>query len=178
MSPSALTQVRARQAMALRQLGDYSKAIQLFADVLGSQKKSYLNIQIEAAKTFQQWGISGGNSKAFTKAINGDKPARDGRNAIWGWGRIAKLVAKNEQYRDTFHEARYNIALCRYRLGLSQSGKEKTQTLKRAKSDITITKQLYRLGKKSQARRYEDLLKKIQRALNENPVGFGNTEST
>ena len=172
LTPNALMQVQARLAMAWRQLGKYSEAMDLFAKLLGNQKKAYLNIQIEAAKTLQQWGTVGGKAEALTKAIKGDKPGKDSRNAIWGWGRIAKVVAKNEQYRDTFHEARYNIALCRYKSAATQSGKQKIDTFKLAKKDITITKTLYKLGTKQQAKRYETLLKAIQKSLGEKPVGF------
>lgn len=172
LSATALMQVQARQAMALRQLGKYDQAMDLFEELLSGQKKSFLNIQVEAAKTLQQWGESGRNAQAFDKAIAGDRAGKDGRNVIWGWGRIAKVVSKNEKYRDMFHDARYNIADCRYRAGMKQAGAKKSALLKRAKTDITMTKQLFNLGTKQQTQRYERLLKQIQGALGEQPIGF------
>ena len=155
--------------MTLRQLGKFEQSISMFADLL--REKRFLNIQIEAAKTLQRWGESG-KATAFEEAIVGSQPGSDGRNLIWGWGRIAKLVAKHEKNRDTFHDARYNTALCRYKLAKTLSGSQKTAMFKRAKSDITSTQQLYNLGNEAQQQRYESLLRTIQKTLGEPAKGF------
>ena len=65
--------------------------------------------------------------------------------------------------------------MARYKQGLSESGSKKKELLARAKTDITMTKQLYKLGSKKQATRYEVLLKAIQKSLGESPVGFSET---
>ena len=129
----------------------------------------------EAAKTLQQWGSSG-NADGYRKAILGDRPGSNGKNLIWGWGRIAKAVSGKDKYRDTFHEARYNIAMSRYKFALSQSGAKKTELLKRAKADIIATKRLASLGGKRQEQRYESLLKAIQKSLGEKATGFSESE--
>ena len=173
LSESAMTQVRARQAMTLRQIGNYQEAVDLFADVLASRNR-VLNIQVEAAKTLQQWGDSG-DANAYGKAIVGDRPGKAGRNVIWGWGRIANTCSKNKQFRDSFHEARYNLALCRYKLALTNSGAKQKDLLGRAKADILLTKRLVSLGNKQQTQRYESLFKEIQKSLGEQPTGLEGT---
>ena len=167
---STVLQVRVRQAMALRQTGDYEASIELFAEVL-SQKR-FLNIQVEAAETLQQWGMFGGNAEALMQAIQGCRRGGNGQNLIWGWGRIAKLVAREANHRDTFHDARYNIAKCRYEWGKKQSGAAQKQAFVRARADLIATQKLYGLGNKSQRQRYEKLLKVIQKSLGQASTGF------
>jgi len=166
---SRMQQIQVRQAMTLRQLGKFEESLEILAELL--RENRFLNIQIEAAKTLQRWGDSG-NADAFKEAIVGSHPGNNGRNLIWGWARIAKLVSKSDKSRDSFHEARYNTALCRYKLAKSLSGAEQTTTYKRAKSDITATQQLYDLGDASQRKRYESLLRTIQKNLGEPATGF------
>ena len=168
-SPDQALQIRVKQAMTLRELGKFDQAIDLFAEVL--KQKKFLNIQVEAAETFQRWGQLG-NLAAFDKAIAGDRTGSDGKNIIWGWGRIAKLIAKNEANRSTFHLARYNIASSRYEMAKRQSGAEQKATLQRAKSDLMVTHQLYDLGDAKEKKRYETLLRKIQKSLGEPVKGF------
>lgn len=170
LSENAFTQVKVRRAMSLRQLGKYRDSVDLFANVL-SERNTVLNIQIEAAKTLQQWGSSG-NAEGYQKAIAGDRRGADGKNAIWGWGRIAKLVAKNEAYRDTFHEARYNIALSRYHYAMASSNDRQRALLDRAKSDIIMTRKLFGSGSRAQSQRYEALLRTVQKSLGEPVTGF------
>lgn len=175
VSKTVLTQVRVRQAMSLRQIGRYDEAIDIFAAVL-RERNMVLNIQVEAAKTFQQSGTSG-NAEGYMKAISGDVPDGNGKNILWGWGRIAKLVSKNEKYRSTFHQARYSIARCRYQYALTHSGAKKTELLKRAKADIVMTQKLVGLGNRVQKKLYEGLLVEIQRALGEPATGLGGSEA-
>lgn len=163
-------QIRLRQATALRQTGNYSESIELFTKLLA--EKSYLNIQVEAAKTLQQWGTNGGKSEALLWAIQGHQRDSKGKNRIWGWGRIAKLVASKEPYRDIFHEARYNVAKCRYLWAQKQAGNTQSKALSRASADLLATQKLYGLGTKTQKQRYEQLMRAIQKSLGQPAKGF------
>ena len=174
LTEDALAQVKVRQAMSLRQLGKYQDSVDLFATVL-NERNQILNIQVEAAKTLQQWG-SAGNTDGYQKAIVGDRPGSNGRNTIWGWGRIAQLVSKSDKYRDTFHEARYNLALSRYKMAMASAGQKQNELLRRAKSDILLTQKLFDLGGPRYAQRYETLLKTIQKSLGEPVTGFAGTK--
>lgn len=175
LSKTVLTQVRVRQAMSLRQIGRYDEAVDIFSAVL-RERNMVLNIQVEAAKTFQQWGTSG-TPEGYVKAISGDVPDAKGKNIIWGWGRIANLVSRNEKYRSTFHQARYNVARCRYQYALTRTGTKKEELLKRAKADIVMTQKLVGLGNSIQEKRYEELLVEIQRALGEPATGLERSEA-
>jgi hypothetical protein len=73
-----------------------------------------------------------------------------------------------------FHEARYNLAHCRYQHAMSLSGAEKTEKLKLARGDIGITYRLRpSMGEKYQWKeKYEKLLQDVQKELGEEPVGL------
>ncbi len=115
----------------------------LFATILGKRDR-ILDFQIEAAKTFQAWGDAG-NSDAYLKAVRGARVGKDGRNIIWGWGRLAssvgrpELLDKKPVFRATLHEARYNLALCRYKYGLVEQNRRRELLLK-AKRDSVVPK--------------------------------------
>lgn len=170
LSSEQLTQLQVRRAMCYRQIGNYQQAVELFAEVL-TRRTKILNVQIEAANTLQSWGRAG-NPQGYWLAIQGTEPGKDGKNVIWGWGRIANIVSKNPSYRSTFHQARYNIAQCRYQLALAKSGKEQKSLLSRAKTDILATQKLFDLGGPAQRQKYETLLKSIQKSLGQPAVGF------
>jgi Tfp pilus assembly protein PilF len=179
LDPNLQLQVRVRMATACQRLGDFRRAIDLFAVVL-SQREKMLNVQVDAARALQQWAASGAPA-AYLKAINGDRPdGKTGRNIIWGWGRLASVVGNSDllarypQYRETYHEARYNIAYCRFQYALARNSEQQRQELlERAKRDILITYRLYPLlGDAQRRQQYEALLKLIQKRLGEKAVGL------
>jgi len=98
----------------------------------------------------------------------------DGRYLVWGWNGIANRVVSREEYRPIFHEARYNIALCRTRLAQVKTGGERAELLKQAELDITRTYQLYpKMGGPEWFEKYDALLKAIRKFRNQpNPKGL------
>jgi hypothetical protein len=135
-----------------------------------NEKENRVDVQIEAALTYQEWGDVRPGYYEF--AIKGGQE-KGGKYLVWGWGGIARRVAAYEQYRSTFHQARYNLALSRFNLAQSQSGSEKSETLKQAELDITRVHQLYpEMGGDEWYGKYDELLKKIQKALGQQAVGL------
>ena len=136
-----------------------------------------LQAQIDAAKMYQDWGGMGKEHIArYVDAIVGKEPdaAKNGKFIIWGWGEIAKVTAGNPQYKDQFHEARYNLAYCRYHYALAQTEAAKKELeLKRSKNDIALTAGLYPdLGGEERKKQYDQLLRQIQKSLGEKPDGL------
>ncbi len=160
--------------------GDYIGARDTFERVLKTNQM-LLPVQIEAARLYQDWGGTGkGQEQNYLKAIFGDRPdttstdpAKKGRNVIWGWGEIARKTASDQQFRDQFFEARYNLALCRYNYALSQADATKQKnTLAMSRRDIAVTVGFYPdLGDKWKPQ-FDSLLKTLQRALGERAVGL------
>jgi hypothetical protein len=157
--PRVLTSVRIRLATSLRRSGKYGEALRVLLTVL-KKRETVIDAQIQAAYAYQDWATE--KPAYYELARKGSKKHKE----IWGWGRIAKRVARNPKYRAVLHEALYNQALCRKEYAIGKSGKSRTNYLKRAEADIKRVKNLYpKMGGDTQRDKYEKLLKSIQELL-------------
>jgi hypothetical protein len=165
-----LLAVKLELAKANRGAGDYAKAIASFAEIL-KEKQTILPVQVEAAMTYQLRAAAG-NADDYLLAMQGGGKG-DAAN-IWGWGQLAKKTSQDSKFLEFFHNARYNLALCRRRYAASRdSAEEKTKHLRQAKEYIRITKVFEpKLGGEDWRPKYEKLLRDIQQALGEPVVGM------
>ena len=77
------------------------------------------------------------DANAYLKAIRGDRQkSGTNKNLIWGYGRIANIVARSPKLRALFHEARLGVAKCRYQYALRQSKTQRAKELAQAEQDI------------------------------------------
>ena len=158
----AAASIQVRLAVCLRALDEHAKAMKLLVNIL-KEREQRVDVQIEAARTYQDWAKLQGKCDYYNFAIKGGNK-ENGRSLVWGWGGIARRVAPYEKYLSTFHEARYNLALCRLKYAQCQQGAEKEETLKMAEKDITSTHLLYpEMGGDEWKPKYDALLKNIQR---------------
>ncbi len=159
-----------------RALGQYKQALDTFSDILKA-KESSLSVQRAAAYAYQQRGQAG-NAQWLERAIHGGYKLRStGDNRIWGWLKISQVASRaaraDEKYRDTFYEARANVARCRYLAAMKQSGAAREQDLARAKQSIQSLAQLYPdLGGERWRSEFDSLLKQIQTAAGDQPAGL------
>ena len=168
-----------RLAKAKRQLRSYKGALDLFQQILAS-KSTMLDVQIEAARTYQLWGDDPGESNSkreqhYLKAIAGGYPdEKSKRNTVWGWKQLAKITRSYPQFQDQFHEARYNMAVCRYKYALRKSkSADRTRYMNSAKREIMNHQQLYPdMGGELWLPRYNSLILKVQKALKEKETGL------
>jgi tetratricopeptide (TPR) repeat protein len=177
--PGATIGVEVRLARCLRRLGQFEDAMDLLVDVL-KDRNLMVDAQVEAAHTYQDWAATQGNARKYLYAIMGGRRAKrkDGSeiNIVWGWGKTAKMVSRSPRHAGVFHEARYNLALCRFEYAMTLKGAEKTKTLEMARRDITVLRRLYPdLGGPEWRAKYDALLDKIQKVLGEEPVGLKTT---
>jgi hypothetical protein len=171
-------QLQLRKALAQRRMQDFSGAVDTLDAVL-RENAMMLNVQVDAAHTYQEWAEATEQSAHYESAMFGGRPDGESkRNIIWGWDKIAKATAAHAQFQDTFHEARYNLALCRYQTAESRRGDQRKELLAAAKRDITLTQRLYGLGNEQWVAKYDALLKRIQRSNGERAVGLGATKTT
>lgn len=169
--PGATTSIQIRLARCLRRLADYPEAIRLLKELL-EKKATIVDAQVEAAYTYQAWGES--RPAAYQLAIKGSTKYKE----IWGWGTLARRVYGNKKYLPVFHEARYNLALCRFKLAQSKSGTEKKALLQQAQKDITVVqRQFPEMGRQPWYGKYDDLLKKIQSLRGVTASGLKGTET-
>ncbi len=161
--------LKVRLSKCQRRLGNYKDAINQLIGILSANDK-LLEAQVEAAYTFQEWAET--DPKYYAFAILG---WRDKSNAqvVWGWGHLANMVSRNPQLRDTYHEARFNLADCRLKEAMSKSGADKTKGLNQAKFDISIIHRLDpKMGGDDWYPKYDRLFRTIQSALGEQARGL------
>jgi hypothetical protein len=175
-SENSILAAKMQLGEAYRALGEYKRALDAFSDIL-EEKESSLSVQCAAAYTYQQRGQAEGASW-LERAIHGGYKLRStGQNRIWGWIKISQVAARaaraNAKYRDTFYEARANIARCRYLAAMSQGGDARARDLAKAKQSIQSLAQLYPdLGGAKWRGEFDALLKQIQTAAGEPAAGL------
>ena len=164
--------LRIRKATIHRRTGEFETAMKLFEEFLTSHN-AMITIQVEAALTLQEWGDAEKPDK-YALAMQGFNTSQNSRGkTVWGWATIARKTNDEPEFSETYYQARHHLAYCRYRWGMSQDDKKRAHTLKRAKQDITWTAKFHpELGGDNWKAKYDALLKKIQRALNEKPIGL------
>jgi hypothetical protein len=179
LSPEMKLQVQMRHAMVLRQTGKFNASMDIFTEIL-TEKPMMLNVQVEAAKTYQQWAELPEKEDLYDRAIKGGRPdAKTKKNTVWGWIRLSQLTGRYAQHRDTFHEARYNLAMAHFQYAQRKSGADKKQYFEYAKKDIMNTQKLFPdMGGATWHPKYDELLRRIQRELGEAIVGLGGTTAT
>ena len=165
--------IQIRLARCLRRMGKYGQDMDALLAILKVQN-NMIDAQIEAARTYQIWGEE--KPAFYIHAIRGGREMElpDGSKTymIWGWGGIAKRVQFSERHQELFHEARYNLALCRYKYAMSQP-EQRAELLEQARRDIVIVYKLNPgLGGKVWYEQYDALMKKIQAALGEKKIGL------
>lgn len=177
MPAAAKTSVKVQLARCFRRMRQYREALALLLTVL-KEKETVVAAQVEAAMTYQDWGQQ--QPEYYVFAIRGSQKYKE----IWGWGNIARRVIRVPEYRNTFYDARYNLAVCRFRLALTKKDQERADLLKQAESDIVIVYKLYpKLGGKDEGcdewyGKYDELLKTIQKMRGVRPDGLKAIETT
>jgi len=175
----AIDGVKIRMARCLRRLGKFAEAMDLLVDVLRFRNR-IVEAQVEAALTYQEWAAASGDARKYTQAIEGGRSARrkDGTqvHVVWGWQKLGNVTLRSSATLSTFHEARYNLARCRFEQAVGLSGDQRNGMLARAEKDIEVTRLLTPdMGGDAWRDRYDSLLKKIQTVQGKSPAGFGAT---
>ncbi|MEM9825341.1 MAG: hypothetical protein AAF958_02070 [Planctomycetota bacterium] len=160
---------------ALRLVGEYKKAADQLEKML-QQKPNMLTAQVEAALTYEQWADSFTNKKiavrAYQSAMGGARPDANKQKVIWGWGKLSRITNGREQFRDTFFEARYHIALCRFKQGRAADDQK---IIAKAIQDITQIAALFPdMGGPESWKRFDALLRTVQKAAGKPVTGLKN----
>jgi tetratricopeptide (TPR) repeat protein len=154
LQPQLVTQMTVRMASVKSQMHEYQAAMTHLEEVLGKTPNA-INVQVEAAQLLQRW--SQVEPAKYQQAIAGIQGG-----AVWGWGMIANKTMQYKQFRDTFYQARYQMAQCQFQLAQTKQGEARKKLLAVARRGITRTKQLYpTLGGEKWTRLYDELLKNV-----------------
>ena len=88
----------------------------MFQQVLAEDGRK-VDVQVEAAMTYQLWAAEPKQALKYKIAINGAEPdPTTQKDIIWGWNRIAQATARFKEYREIYHQARYNAAVLLLRI--------------------------------------------------------------
>lgn len=180
LTPELTRQLQFRKAVALRDAQEFARAAAIFKKLL-REDGNKLQYQAEAARTYQLWAADPKEGIRYLTAIRGTKrDPETGKAAVWGWSRIAAITQRAKKFRHEFLEARYNTALCHYRLALRlREDSDRKEYLTKAKNDIVFTHRLYpSLGGREWFGKYSELLKRIQRSLDRPAVGLTRVSSS
>ena len=171
---SLARRAKVQQARVKKNLGLYPDAIRMFAEIL-SANPNFVTVQVDAADTYHQWGRAERSTSKIASALAGGEPFQNPKtkreeNAIWGWGKLAQVTARDSKFRDTFLQARFNLAYGRMEYALL---KKSDDQLARAKRDILATAQIVPdYGSKSWKAKYDALMKALQKELGEPQTGL------
>jgi tetratricopeptide (TPR) repeat protein len=177
LAPEMRRGLQLRLALAQRSGGQFDDAIATFRQMLADDGRK-VDVQVEAALTYQLWAAEPQQAPKYKLAVGGGEPdAATHKNLIWGWNRIAQIVSRYEEYREVYHQARFNAAQCHYKYALRlRTPADRQKYLKSAKDYIVFTQRLYpQMGGAQWRAKYDTLLKSIQRGLSESPVGLAKT---
>jgi len=160
-----------RIARCQRELGDYKKSLDRLAEIL-KQNPRILDAQVEAAYTYQEWGRV--KPAYYNNAILGArKDPQSGELLFFGWQKLSAMLARNAQQRSLYFECAHNVAECRFRLGASQQGADRTRNFDLA---MQLIVQIYKLnpemGGDESMRKFDRLLRNIQTAAGKKSTGL------
>jgi hypothetical protein len=165
--------VRAVLAKCASRTGNVETALDMYEAILKA-KPFMLSVQVDAAMAYQQMGRE--DSKYYKYALGGGRPGTPtgGKQTIWGWTQISKITLKSPKYIDTFHEARYQMAVCYYELGrATEAEKSKNTYFNNAKkATMAIYKQFPTMGGPELKAKYDRLVKLVQKELGETQQGL------
>lgn len=179
-NPQLALQVKVRLAAARAGLGEFEPAMETYVAVL-KENPIMVNVQVDAAKMLYDWGVAKDDPRYFFESIQGAYPNDKKQNAVWGWGRIQSILSKyaskdanQPTFRETFFEARYNMALARFQFATRQKSEDNKQKYSAmAEKDIVSTQFSYPdMGGEQWFERFDALLKKIQTAQRKPAVGL------
>lgn len=170
---NALLPIRMRLVSALRRQQAFQPALDEIHKILKEQEKQF-DGQIEAARLYTDWGLHSGD-KDVTKwqiSVKGDS-----KNHVWGWESISnQLLAATKrkpdpQYKKSFLDAKYHVALGYYRYGMQQPKTEdKLKFASRGRLEIQAAAAFLQPLEKEKNdpdwKRYDELSREIQTQIN------------
>ena len=180
--------IRLKMATIYQVLANWAEAQKQIDWILSDAKRqNSLEAQVMAAEVLQAAGEAAAKAGNAEQANTLLREAASGRKAepivIWGWGNIADKVVrqgieaadpKTQQNRDTFFDARLQVVTCLLaRARLPGKEQERASRLTTAETAIAMTRKLYPdLGGPAFEKRYEQVLRDVQKEQGKKPDGF------
>ncbi|MDB5338237.1 MAG: hypothetical protein JWN70_3856, partial [Planctomycetaceae bacterium] len=176
-----LLAAKAQLVACKRKAGEFEAAVEGITELL-QKRKNAIDTQTEACYVFQDWAAAGTTEspKQWAVAMSGDKALTASKQkpiGMWGWAELSKRLMQSPEaakYMDSFLEARYNIALCRFKAAaaMPDGGKaatKKTGEMGRAITEIQRTAMQINMNE-TQYAKFNVLHREIQTAMNLTPT--------
>jgi tetratricopeptide (TPR) repeat protein len=150
--PQHLIRLQVNIAKCAQRSGDFDKAVKTLQGIL-KDNPLMLEAQLELSYAYMAWGQK--DAARYKVAILGDGSKREDPKTKrtsplhWGWAHMAVMLQKpmgeSPSLKRYFHEARYNLALCRYRQAMAAGtdATTKKDLLEKAENDILLIARLY-----------------------------------
>jgi tetratricopeptide (TPR) repeat protein len=153
-------------AIAYRDVGQFADAAKKFREILAANP-GLIGVQMEAAYTYQAWaGYDDSTTKYYNTAVMGFTDKKTNKLIIWGWKPLSDKIAGDSRFTQKFYEARYNLAVCRFKYALSLDSKDpnRKKLVDMARLDVELTAKLFPdLGGDQWRPKFDVLLKNIQK---------------
>jgi len=175
-SDQQLLAAKAQLVACKRKAGEFETAVELLTELL-KLRANAIDTQTEACYVFQDWAAAG-QTESPTKwevAMLGDAALTKQKAkpiGMWGWAELsARLMQSRDasKFTDQFLEARYNIAYCRFQVGMALPENKKIGELGKADTEVQRTAMRINLNDVQYAR-FNALHREIETAMNKTPT--------
>ncbi|MDR1959326.1 MAG: hypothetical protein LBQ54_09870 [Planctomycetaceae bacterium] len=172
-----LATLRMSECLRSRNHPDDCKAALTEIAKLLKENENFIDLQMEAARIYQAWAADPKFRQYYIKSIVGGLEKPDGKNLVWGWNGIIRVLAASDQFdrfQDLFYEANYNKCQARLLLANTKTGKEQEELLKGAEAELLRLYQLRPdLGGPEWFAKFDAYLRNVHKLLgNETPKGL------
>ncbi len=171
-----LLAAKAQLTACKRKAGEFEAAVEMITELL-KVRRNAIDTQTEACQIFQAWAAAG-KTDSPTKwevAMLGDNALSKQKAkpiGMWGWAELSKRLMQSRdanKYTDQFLDARYNIALCRFKSGMTLAENKKLGELGKADTEVQRTAMRINLND-AQYARFNGLHREIETAMGRTPT--------
>jgi hypothetical protein len=172
-----LLAAKAQLVACKRKAGEFEAAVEMIAELL-KLRKNAIDTQTEACYVYQDWAASGktDSPNQWAVAMLGDVALAKQKSkpiGMWGWAELSRRLMQSpeaDKFTEPFLEARYNIALCRFKAAVPMAeGGKRNNELSRAVTEIQRTAMQMNLND-TQYARFNTLHREIQTEMKLTPT--------
>jgi tetratricopeptide (TPR) repeat protein len=115
-------ELRRQQAIAKRSVGKFEDSYKELVTLLKESPNAW-HIQMDAAKTLQQWGMVTKTKGPLVKALTGAEKVRDEKTKrqsklVWGWSRLAEAFKNSEKHKEAYYTSLMAAVQTRFEYGV------------------------------------------------------------
>ena len=126
--PALARELKRQRAVAKRGQGSFQSAFDDLLELLRESPGSW-QIQIDAARTLQMWGVDKRETEQLARALNGTERYRDPdtkrqKNLVWGWSQLVRILKSDDRFHDPYYQCLHAAIETRLEYGLIDSNQK------------------------------------------------------